>query len=201
MPARRVCWRGHVDIVCGQDDFVALDLPRHPPRRPEQILTEHRRQAILVLGMHRSGTSAVGGVVKALGVAGPKNLLAPRPDNPRGFFESAPLTEAHDAFLESGGSFWDDWRQFDSRIGSNTADSHRAKIKALLSHEFGNAPLFFIKDPRICRFAGFTLSVLAELDIRPVAILPIRNPLEVAYSLMRRNHFSLSKSLLLWPVS
>jgi hypothetical protein len=157
-----------------------------------------RRQAILVLGMHRSGTSAVGGAINALGATAPKTLLEPRPDNPRGFFESAALADAHDALLESTRSCWDDWRQFDSKIGLNTASQHRQKMKEILVDEFDDAPLIFIKDPRICRFVPFTLGVLAELNISPVAILPIRNPLEVAHSLKRRNDFLLSKSLLLW---
>jgi hypothetical protein len=42
------------------------------------------------------------------------------------------------------------------------------------------------------------LSILADLNVSPVAALPIRNPLEVAHSLKRREKFSLSKSVLLW---
>jgi hypothetical protein len=64
--------------------------------------------------------------------------------------------------------------------------------------EFCDAPLIFVKDPRICRFIPFTLSVLSDLNISPVAILPLRNPLEVVYSLKRNRGFALSKSFLLW---
>jgi hypothetical protein len=185
------------------DSFGAIEYARPGMQGQLQLVASDqtappKRQAILVLGMHRSGTSALGGAINALGVAAPKTLLAPRPDNPRGFFESAALADAHDALLESTGSCWDDWRQFDSGIGSSIAEQHRQTIKAVLIDEFDDAPLIFIKDPRMCRFVPFTLSVLAQLNISPVAILPIRNPLEVAHSLKRRNGFSLSKSLLLW---
>jgi hypothetical protein len=164
------------------------DLPRVPAR-----------QAILVLGMHRSGTSALGGVLDALGAGAPKTLMAPHRENPRGFFESIALADAHDALLISAGSCWHDWRPFDPQwIGSDIAEQHRGKIKALLIDEFGDAPLIFVKDPRICRFVPFALSVLAELNVSPVVILPLRNPLEVAYSLRRNRDFALSKSLLLW---
>jgi hypothetical protein len=163
------------------------------------LSTSPRRQAILVLGMHRSGTSALGGVVNALGAAAPKTLMPPQADNPRGFFESAALADAHDALLASAGSSWHDWRQFDPRwLLSAAAEQHRHTVRALLVEEFGNEALIFVKDPRICRFLPFTLPVLAELNISPVAFLPVRNPLEVAYSLQRRNGFTLSKSLLLW---
>ena len=42
------------------------------------------------------------------------------------------------------------------------------------------------------------LQVLAELQYTTVAIMPVRNPLEVAQSLERRNGFPIAKSLLLW---
>ena len=120
-------------------------------------------------------------------------------DNPRGYFESLPLSIADDELLAAANSRWDDWRQIEPAwFRSEIAQQHRHKIKALLIDEFGDEPLFFIKDPRICRFVPFMASILAELDISAVAILPIRNPLEVAYSLRRRNGFAPSKSILLW---
>src|ERR1700688_173777 len=158
-----------------------------------------QRQAVLILGMHRSGTSALAGVISMLGAAGPKTPMVPAADNPRGFFESIALANAHDALLASAGSRWHDWRQFDARwLYSTAANEHRQRIKDLLLSEYGDHSLIFIKDPRICRFVPFMSAILAELNISPVAILPIRNPLEVAYSLKRRNNFILPKSILLW---
>src|ERR1700728_183219 len=158
-----------------------------------------QRQAILVLGMHRSGTSAVGGVVSALGLTAPKTLSVPHYWNQRGYFESPRIFVAHDELLASAGSRWADWRQFNLQwYRSKAAEHHRQKLKALLIEEFGDEPLIFIKDPRMCRFVPFVSSVLADLNFTPVAILPVRNPLEVAYSLKRREQFPLSKSILLW---
>jgi hypothetical protein len=157
------------------------------------------RQAVLILGMHRGGTSALAGVISALGAAGPKTPIGPTEDNLRGYFESAPLGEAHDDLLASAGSRWHDWRKFDARwFCSTAAEKHRQRIKDLLLSEYGDRPLIFIKDPRISRFVPFMSAILAELNISPVAILPIRNPLEVAYSLKRRDSFLLPKSGLLW---
>jgi hypothetical protein len=158
-----------------------------------------QRQAILVLGMHRSGTSALTGVINALGAAGPKTPMVPTIDNPRGYFESIALANAHDALLASAGSRWHDWRQIDAQwLCSTAAVEYRQRIKDLLLSEYGDHPLIVIKDPRICRFVPFMSAILAELNISPVAILPIRNPLEVAYSLKRRDSFLQPKSILLW---
>lgn len=158
-----------------------------------------KRQAILVLGMHRSGTSAVSGVVEALGAAAPKTAPPPDKWNPRGYFESKLLFPALDAMLASAGSAWDDWRQLDPQwFASEAARHHRQRLKRLLIDEFGDERLIVVKDGRMCRFVPFISSILAELNISPVAVLPVRNPLEVAYSLRRRDGFTLSKSILLW---
>jgi hypothetical protein len=172
--------------------------PRSPGEAGKSV-SSPKRQAILVLGMHRSGTSAVGGVVNALGAAAPKTMLKPDEGNPRGFFESAHLAVAHNSLLASAGSYWHDWRKIEpSWFQSEAAGRHRQAIRQLLVDEFGDQRLIFVKDPRICRFVPFMSSILAELNYDPIAILPIRNPLEVAYSLGRRNEFALSKSVLLW---
>ena len=49
------------------------------------------REALLVLGMHRSGTSSIAGAMVRLGGVAPLNLLPPADDNPKGFFESSVL--------------------------------------------------------------------------------------------------------------
>jgi hypothetical protein len=157
-----------------------------------------RRQAVLVLGMHRSGTSALAGVLSALGVAGPRTLVSPTESNPRGYFESPRIFTALDDMLASIGSCWDDWRQLDQQWLDSKAAQHRKSIKALLIDEYASEPIIFLKDPRICRFVPFVCSILAELNFTFVALLPLRNPLEVAYSLKRRDAFALSKSVLLW---
>jgi hypothetical protein len=158
------------------------------------------RQAILVLGMHRSGTSAVAGTIGALGAALPhKTLMGADPCNPRGFFESYAVAVAHDQMLAAAGSHWHDWRELDMQtLGSAEVARHRDNIKQVLIDEFDEEPFFVVKDPRMCRFVPFAVSILAELNARPVAVLPLRNPLEVVASLERRNRFPAAKSALLW---
>jgi hypothetical protein len=166
---------------------------------PSKPVPSRDRKVILILGMHRSGTSAVAGVVNALGAAGPRTLMAADEFNPRGYFESGALSVAFDEILASAGSYWHDWRELNLRsLSLDAAEQHRVKIKALIRAEFGDEPLIFIKNPRICRFVPFMASILDELNCTTVAILPIRNPLDVASSLKRRNKLTPAKSVLLW---
>ena len=71
------------------------------------------RDAILVLGMHRSGTSAITGAMTHLGAAAPNHLMNATVGNERGYFESVPFMHFHDALLTSAGSCWHDWRQLE----------------------------------------------------------------------------------------
>jgi hypothetical protein len=182
-------------VIRTHEDTRGQPAPQ-PPAADYKSSSQGR--AVLVLGMHRSGTSAVSGVISALGVAGPKTLASPNEWNPRGYFESPRIFAAHDELLTSVGSRWDDWRRLDPQLLLAKTEQQRQTIKALLIEEFDGAPLIFIKDPRICRFVPLVTSILAELNYRPVAVLMLRNPFEVAHSLYRREKFALSKSILLW---
>lgn len=104
-----------------------------------------------------------------------------------------------DALLASAGSAWDDWRQLDAEwYKSQEARAFHDQFRIILEAEYEDKPLIVIKDPRICRIMPFFLSVLEKLNIQPVALFILRNPLEIAYSLRRRNGFTISKSIAVW---
>jgi hypothetical protein len=149
--------------------------------------------------MHRSGTSALSGVACSLGASAPNNLLPANFANPNGYWESLPLVHAHTELLASADSSWDDWRQLDPRwYGSEDAPRFHRRIRDILESEYEEKPLFVVKDPRLCRFLPFFLSVLKEMAVTPVALHSLRDPLEVAFSLRRRDGFPISKSVALW---
>lgn len=154
---------------------------------------------VAVLGMHRSGTSAVSGVLTKLGGEAPKSLLPANSGNRRGYFESVPLMYFHDELLASAGCHWHDWRKFNpSWYRSPVAETYKERAKKLFQDEFTNASLPILKDPRICRFAPFWLDVFEDMGMTPRIVMPIRSPLDVAQSLKSRDMMSTTKALLLW---
>ena len=164
-----------------------------------RIMERSGSTALLILGMHRSGTSSMAGAMVRLGGAAPLNLLPPQDDNPRGFWESSVLVTLNDQILAAGGSHWEDWRQFDpSRIDATTAFALEGQARSALAGEFGQASLAVIKDPRMCRLMPFWSSVFrqANWSVRPV--LQLRSPLEVALSLNRRDGIPLGLGCLIW---
>jgi hypothetical protein len=157
------------------------------------------RTCILILGMHRSGTSALARIVNLLGAALPKTLLPANATNPAGHWESMPLVQLNDSLLAAAGSAWDDWRAVDPLwMSSEIADSFVEKIAAALEAEFDTAQLFCLKDPRLCRLLPLWARALARLNVHAVALHIVRHPLEVAASLATRDGFPSKKSHLLW---
>ena len=169
-------------------------------RHPNLYAAERfKTTAIVVLGMHRSGTSSVAGTLVRLGGTAPLHMMPPAACNERGFWESRVIAEMNDAILAAGGSSWRDWRKFDpARIDDAAADALRARAKAILAEEFGGACFPIIKAPRMCRLLRFWAPVFREAEWSVRAILPIRSPLEVGWSLNVRDRFGTSYGCLLW---
>ena len=157
------------------------------------------KTAILVAGMHRSGTSAVTRLLNLLGCDLPKTLSPAGPDNLRGFWESLAITELNECILASAGSSWDDWEAIDARWAeSPLAKEFCDRAQTTLAQEFGDCRLFVLKDPRICRLLPFWIDSLAEFGAKPIVVIPVRNPLDVAMSIEERNGIDRSIALLLW---
>lgn len=162
-------------------------------------MAKARREALIVLGMHRSGTSALSGVLAKLGAREPRTLMPSTADNPRGYWESVELMRLHDDILASSGSSWDDWGRFNPGwFDSSAASEFADRLPGVLEQEFGDARLLLLKDPRICRFFPFWIHGLERAGIVPRVVFALRHPLEVAESLRARDGFGRNRALLLW---
>jgi glycosyltransferase involved in cell wall biosynthesis len=149
-----------------------------------------RRSCLLILGMHRSGTSALTRLFSMLGASLPRRLIGIGSGNERGHWEPQALVAYHNRLLAELGSEWWDWGPLNLR---DLPVAHRAQIKAdlieILTEDFGQSPLFAIKDPRISRFPDFFVSVLEAMQCQTKAVLAFRNPLDVIDSLIARKEF------------
>ena len=172
----------------------------HKPALEQRRLDSQRTSAILVAGMHRTGTSAMTRVLALLGIDLPRRLVPGVPNNnDLGFWESVPVAEAHDRFLASIGSAWDDVSPLPKSVfASAKADTFVDELDELLRAEYGDSSLFVVKDPRMCRLLPLWIAALDRFAARPSFVITTRNPLEVAGSLKARDGFSGTKSCLLW---
>ena len=167
---------------------------------PSPISPAAPRRAIVVLGMHRSGTSAVAGCLQRLGVDLGPRLMPATPDNLRGYYEHIDVVNLHDRLLLALGRSWDETGPFPPGEWQEgePAKRYREEMFALLRRDFAHAPLWGLKDPRLSRLLPWWEPLWTETGSAPLFVLVRRRPSDVAASLARREGFSTGKSYLLW---
>ena len=144
--------------------------------------------AIAILGMHRSGTSALAGTLKESGVYLGRVLDTGIALNPKGLQEPAAVLYMHENLLEANGGRWHEppdkvvWQPL-----------HRA-VRDLFIESRMDVPLWGFKDPRTLLVLDGWLQVLPGLQ----CVGTFRHPAEVAASIHQRNGFSLEKCFGLW---
>lgn len=156
-------------------------------------------KVVTILGMHRSGTSALSGMLHTAGYIAGHALLPPNCHNEKGYYESRSITDLNDSILNSLGHTWDDVR----KISSNSLDSKAAttwisKIIKCFESEYLFSDSVVLKDPRICRLLPLWMQAFDSLGIKPLYVLALRPPWEVAASLKRRDGMTIQKSALLY---
>lgn len=158
------------------------------------------RHIILIAGMHRSGTSVLTRAINLAGVPLPSNLKPASPDvNAEGFWEPLEIKAFHDDILRGLKSSWNDPREipiewFDSPIFRE----FRAWLVEWIEREIAGKSMLAVKDPRVCRLLPLWQRACAQLAIDLHTVIIVRNPVEVARSLAKRDNFPEGQSLLLW---
>lgn len=177
-------------------EVKALPVDPNPP-------APGRRGGFIVLGMHRSGTSMLSGLlVQGCGynVGGP--LIGAHFDNQKGFFERIDAVLQNDEFLKSQKIWWSAGvRGYDSDKAFNELKAgHIPFQEGTKALAFLNSPEsvpWLQKDPRMC----ITLKTwLGLLNSEPAVVFTYRHPQEVALSLVHREKFALEHGLRLWII-
>ncbi|MDP4536366.1 hypothetical protein Q3O60_09205 [Alkalimonas collagenimarina] len=153
---------------------------------------------IIVIGMHRSGTSALSGELDSLGVFMGRSLYkAQKGVNEKGFFENARLVELNEAIQDSLTTSWDDPLSI-LKLDLKPEPNFYQRASSFINQEYLGKSLWGMKDPRVSVLLNFWSDIFEQLSIKPNYILMIRDPIEVARSLEKRDKFSIDKGLMLW---
>jgi hypothetical protein len=155
-------------------------------------------RVIVVLGMHRSGTSVLTRGLHALGVHLGDDFLSTKPDNPTGYWENRIIVDLNDRVLNVLGLRWESVSLIQKpQLQNSDLRILREEATCYLETHFMPHPLWGFKDPRIVRLLPFWRSVFEELGVSDSYVVAIRNPLSVAASLLRRQNMSPETSHLL----
>lgn len=161
-----------------------------------------RGRLLVILGMHRSGTSAFSRALTSLNVNLGSNIMAPHPVvNPKGFWEDQDIYELNEEVLAILDCKWDHFASISASHVATIRQSglvDRAKRLLRLKVDETANSLFAFKDPRTARLILFWREVFAGESYEVSYLLVYRNPLSVAKSLEKRDGFALTKSYLLW---
>lgn len=156
-------------------------------------------KGLLVLGMHRSGTSALTRVLNLLGADLCKTLWQGNEANRKGFWEDPRIFGIHDTLLQALGRSWDDLRALpDQWLDAAATVTACDQLVELLQAEFSQSSLWIVKDPRICRLLPLWRQVFDRLGASMHCVLALRHPEEVARSLKFRNDHQMATSRLAW---
>ena len=157
------------------------------------------KSVVVILGMHRSGTSVLARCMKVFGFSLGNKLLPAQADNPKGFFEDEEIVNLNKEMLASLGSSWE-----------KISIIHEEEVRSLYGTEFFSCavqliekrlqsfPHFAVKDPRFVLLLPFWKKVFASCNIPVKYVIPVRNPISVAASLKKRNGMELGQGIQLW---
>lgn len=151
---------------------------------------------LIVIGMHRSGTSVLARLLNMMGVYfGPEgSSTGANAENPKGFWERTEVRSLNDQVLFAAGCDWNRVARFElAKVPAEALADFRNKARRLILDMDAHRP-WLIKEPRLC----LLMSLWRPLLEIPVCLHVVRDPREVALSLERRNQIPVGVGKALW---
>lgn len=171
--------------LCAKADVPALDLGD--------------RRLLVVLGMHRSGTSVLTHGMSVFGVQFGDTLMEATKENPTGYWEDLDIVAFNDAVLEFLEKGWSSVSCISPLECERLRDGgYVDKAAALLREKMALSAFHGIKDPRMSRLLPFWAEVFQQLGIKPFYVIVFRNPLSVVRSLEKRDAMPRLQAYCLW---
>ncbi|MFZ3221863.1 MAG: glycoside hydrolase family 99-like domain-containing protein, partial [Rugosibacter sp.] len=158
------------------------------------------KKLIVVLGMHRSGTSAITRGLQVLGASlGERLMPAIEGINAKGFFEDIEINAFNIELLSVIKSDWfylSPIKEF--QLEKLRQEGYFLRAVALIREKIKSEDVFAFKDPRVAKLLPFWKEVFSHCQINVNYVLALRHPLSVVNSLAKRDGFVAEHSYLLW---
>ena len=159
--------------------------------------------ALIILGMHRSGTSALAGQCASLGFWFGDDLLPANSANPKGFFEDLEVMWADDRLVGLLFGGWASPLSWSESASGIVLDHPRiteivAGVRTVLERLASKGQMWAVKEPRISRLLPLWWPLLRAMEVDARLLMALRHPDEVAASLARRDGLGPVTAKLLW---
>jgi len=143
------------------------------------------KHLVLILGMHRSGTSTLTGILNKMGLELGGNLMKATSANPKGYFENMDFFVVNEQILRNCRSTWFNVNNvFNNNLLLNLQNKQILKNVFL---KYSNYEIFGLKDPRICVLLPLYEHVCKELGIKITYIYTEINKDSVDKSITKRD--------------
>lgn len=151
---------------------------------------------IIVLGIHRSGTSLIANLIEGMGVwfARENEAMEAKEDNPLGFWERQDIVDLNDRMLKSVGLNWYSLSEGLQEIQITQLKEQFSQPILEIINKLEEHGVWMIKDPRLC----LTWPVWQAFLNKPKIVTIVRHPLAVARSLYKRDGMPVLVGLALW---
>lgn len=142
------------------------------------------RRLVLVVGVGRSGTSLLSGILGQLGLHIPKPEVRANSTNPRGFGEPRWVVDFHWRLLRRRRVEVNDARPSAWATMAKTAadEAVRAELRGWLSQQLAENGTIVVKDPRTSWFLPLWMRCADELGVTPDFATMLRHPAETVTS-------------------
>lgn len=161
-------------------------------------MAKEKKNLVIVLGMHRSGTSALAGILSMSGIDFGSDLMPRSHENPKGYYEDNFIVETHDKILTELGSAWDDPDDIKEEDRQYVLGKYKDRFINYLSKPFLKSDLCGFKDPRTSKFLFLWKEIFRELNIAPFYIILARDVEDVCRSLLSRDSMEPILAANLW---
>jgi len=161
---------------------------------------ETKKRLIVVLGMHRSGTSAMTRALAVMGVElGNRFISTIDGVNSKGFWEDLDINAFDEELLGALKTTWYDLTPIDSvDVKVLREKGYLLRAIELIREKTKGLSTFGFKDPRVTKLLPFWKEVFSYGDFDVNYVIAVRHPLSVVRSLSKRDGFEADHSYLLW---
>jgi len=158
------------------------------------------QKLIVVLGMHRSGTSVITRGLQVMGVElGNRLMPSAEGNNAKGFWEDIHLNKLNIEILSAMDSSWCHLTPIEpSDLEALHKKGYFLRAAKLLRQKASNALLFGFKDPRVAKLLPFWSEVFSHCQFDVSYVITMRHPLSVVKSLAKRDGIEAEQSYLMW---
>jgi hypothetical protein len=164
-------------------------------------MSPDKSTAICILGMHRSGTSSITRAINLLGVylGEDVKLGSPGPDNLKGFWEHLEIRDVQTRLLARLNRKWDTVVPLpDGWLQSEAVRPFKDELSSLVAANFSTHPLWGWKEPQSCLLVPLWRDILKPMQTNLSCVFVVRNPADVAGSLIARNSLPFNVALGIW---